>query len=217
MTTPSRPALLPAPFRGLRRLRRTLLRHRRPLAAALAGLAVATALQASTAPPETTVPVLVAARDLGPGTTLAAADLTVAAFRPGSVPQGTVGLDRAVGQRLVGPVRAGEPLTDVRLLDDALLARYPGTTAVPVRLGDAEAAALLRVGDTVTVLAADPQASGPAVAVAERAPVLALPRPRGGTPGLTSGALVVLALDAGTARVVAGAASRSFLSAAVVR
>jgi len=163
------------------------------------------------------VPVLVAAHDLAPGSVLGAADLTVAAFRPASVPQGTVGLPAAVGHRLVGPVRAGEPLTDVRLLDDALLARYPGATAVPVRLGDADAAALLRVGDRVTLLAADPQASGPAVAVAEAAPVLALPRPRREHAGLTGGALVVLALDAGTARVVAGAASRSFLSAAVVR
>lgn len=186
------------------------------MAGLLAGLAVVTAVQASAAPAEHTVPVLVAAHDLAPGAVLDAADLTTTAFRPGSVPSGTLPLRAAVGRRLVGPVRAGEPLTDVRLLDDALLARYPGTSAVPVRLGDADAAALLRVGDRVTLLAADPQASGPAVAVAEDAPVLALPRSADEGPDLTGGALVVLALDPGTARVVAGAASRSFLSAAVV-
>lgn len=214
MTT-ARPALTTL-RRHLRRLRRTVLRHRRPLAGLLAGLAVATAVQASAAPPEHTVPVLVAARDLAPGTTLDAADLTTRGFRPGSVPDGVVRPRTAVGRRLVGPVRAGEPLTDVRLLDDALLARYPGASAVPVRLGDADAAALLRVGDRVTLLAADPRSTGPAVAVAQDAPVLALP-PNGRGPGdLTGGALVVLALDAGTARVVAGAASRAFLSAAVV-
>lgn len=202
--------------RRLRRLRRTVLHHRRPVAGLLAGLAVVTAVQASAAPAERTVPVLVAAHDLAPGTVLDPADLTTRAFRPGSVPSGTLHLGAAVGRRLVGPVRAGEPLTDVRLLDEALLARYPGTSAVPVRLGDADAAALLRVGDRVTLLAADPQASGPAVAVAEDAPVLALPRSTDGGPDLTGGALVVLALDPGTARVVAGAASRSFLSAAVV-
>lgn len=215
--TPARPAL-PVPLRRrLRRLRRALLRHRRPLAAGLAGLAVASALQASAAPTEPAVPVLVAAHDLAPGTTLTAGDLTTGAFRPGGVPQGTVRLQDAVGRRVVGPVRAGEPLTDVRLLDDALLSRYPGASAVPVRLGDADAAALLRVGDRVTLLAADPQASGPAVAVAEDAPVLALPRPRREHTAMSGGALVVLALDPGTARIVAGAASRSFLSAAVVR
>jgi Flp pilus assembly protein CpaB len=187
------------------------------LAAVLAALAVATALEASAAPAAPTVPVLVAAHDLAPGTTLARADLATGSFSPGSVPQGTVALHDAVGRRVVGPVRAGEPVTDVRLLDTALLARYPGASAVPVRLGDADAAALLRVGDRVTLLAADPQSSGPAVAVAEDAPVLALPRSRGDRPELTGGALVVLALDPGTARVVAGAASRSFLSAAVVR
>lgn len=178
---------------------------------------MASALEASATPAAPTVPVLVAAHDLAPGTTLTDADLTTGSFRPGSVPQGTVSLRDALGRRVLGPVRAGEPVTDVRLLDSALLARYPGASAVPVRLGDADAAALLRVGDRVTVLAADPQASGPAVAVAEGAPVLALPRPRGDRPELTGGALVVLALDPGTARVVAGAASRSFLSAAVVR
>lgn len=214
--TPARPAL-PVPLRrSLRRLRRTLLRRRRLLAAALAGLAVATALQAVAAPPQPTVPVLVAAHDLAPGATLSGSDLTTSPFRPDSVPEGVVGLRAAVGRRVVGPVRAGEPLTDVRLLDDALLARYPGTSAVPVRLGDADAAALLRVGDRVTLLAADPQASGPAVPVAEDAPVLALPRARREYAGMTGGALVVLALDPATAQVVAGAASRSFLSAAVV-
>lgn len=214
--TPTRPHL-PVPLRRrVRRLRRGLLRHRRPVAAVLAGLAVASALQASSAPAEPTVRVLVTTRDLAPGTTLTADDLTTRPFRPDTAPRGTVGLRDALGRRVVGPVRAGEPLTDVRLLGDGLLARYPGTSAVPVRLGDREAAALLRVGDRVTLLAADPQASGPAVAVAEDAPVLALPRPVRDHAGLTGGALVVLALDPGTARVVAGAASRSFLSAAVV-
>lgn len=193
-----------------------MLRHRRPLAAVLAALAVATAVQASSRAPEPTVPVLVAARDLAPGTTLDAGDLTTRPFRPGSVPHGALRLPDAVGGRVVGPVRAGEPLTDVRLLDDALLSRYPGASAVAVRLGDADAAALLQVGDRVTLLAADPQSSGPAVPVAQDAPVLALPSSRRGPVGLTGGALVVLALDPGTARVVAGAASRSFLSAAVV-
>lgn len=214
--TPAHP-VVPVPLRlRLRHLRRTLRRHRRPLAAALAGLAVAGALQSTAGPDDPAVAVLVAARDLAPGTTLRAADLTTSAFRPASVPSGTVGLRHALGRRVVGPVRAGEPLTDVRLFDDALLARYPGTSAVPVRLGDADAAALLRVGDRVTVLAADPQAGGPAVAVAEAAPVLALPRTRRDHGAFAGGALVVLALDPGTARVVAGAASRSFLSAAVV-
>lgn len=214
--TAARPSLPTLLLRRLRRARRALLRHRRPLAAALAALAVASAVQASAAPPAATVPVLVAARDLGPGVVIGPADLATGQFRPGSVPDGTVRPRDAVGRRLVGPVRRGEPLTDVRLLDDALLARYPGSSAVPVRLGDADAAALLRVGDRVTLLAADPQAPGPAVAVAENAPVLALPPAGRGVAELTGGALVVLALDPGTARVVAGAASRSFLSAAVV-
>ena len=63
---------------------------------------------------------------------------------------------------LAGPVRAGEPLTDVRLVGASLAAAYPGAVAVPVRLPDAGMAALLRVGDRIDLVAADPRAPPPA-------------------------------------------------------
>jgi hypothetical protein len=117
----------------------------------------------------------------------------------------------------VGPVRAGEPLTDVRLLGESLLDRYPGSVLAPVRIGDAASVDLLRVGDRVTVLAADPQADAEAVTVADTVPVIAVPPRRRSDSSLASGALVVLAVDATTARELAGAAARSLLSVVVVR
>lgn len=201
----------------LRRLRRRILARRRLLAALCAGLAVATALQAHTAPPPPLATVLTAARELPPGTTVAPGDLEPTLFTPASVPDGVLSREEAVGRTTVGPVRAGEPLTDVRVLDDGLLERYPGAVAAPVRIGDAAAVDLLQVGDRVTVLAADPRTDGPAVTIAEAVPVLALPPRRRSDPGLVSGALVVLAVDATTARGLAGAGTRSFLSVVVVR
>jgi hypothetical protein len=87
----------------------------------------------------------------------------------------------------------------------------------PVRIGDAASVDLLRVGDRVTVLAADPQADAEAVTVADTVPVIAVPPRRRSDSSLASGALVVLAVDATTARELAGAAARSLLSVVVVR
>ena len=202
----------------LRRLRRAVLARRRPLAAACAGLAVLAAVQANAAPPPPRTSVLVAARDLGGGVVVRAADLTRRSFAPDSVPTGVLGSARdAVGRTTVTPVRAGEPLTDVRLLSRSLLAGYPGSVAAPVRIGDPGAAALLRVGDRVDVLAADPQGAGPAVVVAPDAPVIALPGRAAGGTDLVSGALVVVAVPAATARDLAGAGVTSFLSVTLNR
>jgi Flp pilus assembly protein CpaB len=203
--------------RLLRRLRRLVLARRRLLAAACAGLAVATALQANAAPPEPRTPVLTAARDLPPGTVLAATDLVPVDFAPESVPVGVVARGEAVGRVTVGPVRAGEPLTDARLLGGSLLAAYPAAVAAPVRIGDAASVDLLRVGDRVSILAADPQADVPAVTVAEDVPVIGIPARRRTDPSLGSGALVLVAVDAATARALAGASAHMLVSVVLLR
>lgn len=203
--------------RLLTRLRRAVLARRRLVAAVCAALAVASALQANAAPPPTRLQVLTAAHDLPPGSTLTDDDLTTTAFAPGSVPSGAVSRQRALGRTTVGPVRAGEPLTDARLLDDRLLAAYPGAVVAPVRVGDAATVGLLRVGDRVDILAADPQDDAPAVTVAERVPVVGIPPRRGTDPAFASGALVVVAVDPATARALAGAAVSTFLSVVIVR
>lgn len=206
------------PHRIVHRLRRTVLARRRLIAAVCAALAVAAALRANAAPPPPRSAVLTAAHDLAPGALVRHDDLAVAALPPDSVPEGVLrSAGMAVGRRTVGPVRAGEPLTDVRLLGEGLLGRYPGTVAAPVRIGDAAAAELLRVGDRVTILAADPQGEGEVAAVASSVPVIAVPRPRRADPGLSSGALVVVAVPEATAAVLAGAAATSFISFVLVR
>lgn len=170
--------------RARRRLRRSVLARRRPLAAVCAAVAVVATLQANAAPPPPRVPVLTAAHDLPAGAVLRPDDLTRTPFDPASVPAGVLrGAAQAVGRTTTTPVRAGEPLTDARLLGASLLDGYPGLVAVPVRIGDPGAVRLLRVGDRVDLLAADPQGEQPARTVGRDVPVLAIPGPARSHPG----------------------------------
>lgn len=197
-----------------RRARRVVLARRRLLAGSAAAVAVAAGLQAAADPPVPKTFVVTAARDLGSGTVVGAGDLRRVAFDPASVPSGVLREAEVVGRTTAAPVRAGEPITDVRLVSGSLLDAYPGMVAAPVRIGDPGAVALLEVGDVIDVLAADPRGSADAVLVADDAPVIALPR--GSDTGLAQGglvgALVVLAVPEETAQDVAAAGTRGFLS-----
>jgi Flp pilus assembly protein CpaB len=196
--------------RVLRPVRRAVLARRRPLAAVLTAVAVVTGLRAAAAPPPDRVLVLVAARDLPAGVVLRAGDLAEASFAPGSVPAGVAA--GAAGRVLAAPLRRGEPVTDVRLVGPALTDAYPGLTAVPVRLPDPAMAGLLRVGDRVDLVAADPQQGGAEV-IAEDVPVLAIPvaEPDTGGAGL-SGRLVVFGAPPEDVTDIAGAAVRALVT-----
>lgn len=137
-------------------LRRTVTARRRGVGALLVALAVLCAVSAARPGAPRSVLVLAAARDLAPGAALTLADVAPVGLPPGAVPAGALRPGAAVLGRLVaGAVRRGEPLTDVRLLGPALLASFAaGLVAVPVRFADATAAALLRPGDRIDVLAA---------------------------------------------------------------
>lgn len=194
-----------------RTVRRAVLRRRRLLAALLTAIAVATGIHAAAAPPPARVGVLVASHDLAPGEVIGTNDLTEARFAPGTVP---TGLDDAPeGRILAAPLRAGEPVTDVRLVGRALAASYPGLTAVPVRLPDAGMAGLLRVGDRVDLVAADPQGSGASI-VAAGVPVLALPAaaPDDAAAGGLPGRLVVVGAEPADVPRIADASVRYFLT-----
>lgn len=195
-----------------RTLRRTLLARRRLLAALLTAVAVAAGLHAAAAEPPARVAVTVAARDLPSGTVLSAGDVRRAEFAPDSAPEGLAA--EPVGRTLAAPLRAGEPVTDVRLVGPALTDGYPGLVAVPVRLPDAGTAALLRVGDRIDLVSADPE-GGPAAVVAESVPVLALPGTpdEAGATGLT-GRLVVVGTAPGDVARIADASVRTFLTIA---
>lgn len=196
--------------RARRAVRRALLRRRRLLAGLLTAVAVATGLASVAAPPPTTTAVMVAVRDLAPGTRVSADDLVATAFAPGSVPHGVVAAPEGVV--LAGAVRAGEAITDVRVVGPDLVAGRHDLVATPVRLPDAGMVDLLRVGDLVDLVAADPR-TGTSAVVADDLPVLALPTDDE-TPTASGlpGRLVVLGAGAGDVGPIAEAAVVSFVT-----
>jgi Flp pilus assembly protein CpaB len=199
-----------------RAIRRTVLARRRPLAALCAVVAVVAGVHAARPADGPTVAVSVAAHDLASGAVLRRDDLVIRHFPAGVAPAGSdIG---AVGRTLAAPVREGEPVTDVRLVAPALVSGYPGRVALPVRIADADVVGLLRVGDRVDLVAADPR-SGTASYVAVDVPVVALPAPaeqRFGSAGQTGRLVVVAAVPSEVDRV-AGAAVTDLLSVVISR
>jgi len=228
-----RPALPvpPLPHRRLPTrlvLRGTLWRARFVLAAVLAGVTVATVVHAlGTATPRT-VTVVVAARDLPAGTTLATSDLltrhvpaTLAVDAAASDPQQVLGASTAV------PLTPGSPLVP-GVLAAAEVRGPPGTVVAAVRLADPALGRLLHAGDRVDVLAATPESRAGTV-VASRALILPSPVPDAEADGLLGGlgagglgpgaqdeAPVLVAVTPREAEALAGAAASAMLSAVVV-
>jgi hypothetical protein len=97
-------------------------------------------------------PVVVAAADLPVGAVLAAPDLVNSTVL--DPPDGALtDPGPAVGRTLAGPVRRGEVLTDVRLVDPVGPQPGPGRVAVPIRPADPAVSELLRPGMHVAVVA----------------------------------------------------------------
>ncbi|MDP9885700.1 Flp pilus assembly protein CpaB [Sinomonas atrocyanea] len=216
---PKRPPASARPWASVPRspLRRFLDRRRRTLAAVLLCLAAGAAVHELTPPSAAMAPVAVAARDLAGGATVSGGDLRVARLPADAVPQGASSdPSRLVGQRLAGPVRGGEAITDAGLVGPGLLAgTAQGTAAVPVRVADPASLQLLRPGQLVDVmLAADAGGPGTGTTLAAQVPVLWAGAPGGaGSAGPWLGSqdaegLLVVAARPDQALRVAGASAR---------
>lgn len=205
-----------------RDLQRAVARHRALLAAGLAAAAVAAGLTAVAPTSEPGVPVLTAARDLAAGVVLTPEDLGTTPLPGALVPTGSLTeMGDAVGQHLAGPVRRGEPLTDVRLLGSSLLdagggevgnagnAGNAGEVAVPVRVAEPAIATLVQAGDSVDILAASPEGGPAAAVVAAGVRVLSVPVV-GDDPG--EGALLIVAASRSAAARLAASAVTDRLS-----
>lgn len=187
---------------------RTVL-ARRVTAGALVVLAAVAAFRSD--PHGDRVDVVVAARDIGPGTTLTAGDVSVEKRSVETVPDGAAGDTTTVlGSTLAGPARRGEVLTDVRLLGRRLTEAAAGSDArvVPIHPADAALIDLVHPGDVVDVVAAastDPGAdplSAPRI-VAAGGVVVLVSEQRTNT---AADRVVLVALPAAAAVAVAGAA-----------
>jgi pilus assembly protein CpaB len=222
-----------------REIRILVHRYRRLLRAVLVVIAAAIIVARLSPTPAPTTAVVAAARDLPAGAVLTAADLRTIALPAGAVPAGAAtDVAALVGSQLSGPLRHGEPLTDVRLTDGVLSRPAVGLVSAPVRLADSQAAQLLQPGQRIDVLAAstavgDAEFAGSGSAAGSTVPaativaadvmVVAVPvasAPPGGSQVDSDvgveGALVVLATSPLQARVLAQAQVTSRLSAVVV-
>lgn len=156
------------------RLRRLLDEHRRLLAAVCAGLAVLAGLSAVRQAPSAE-PLLVARHDLRSGQTVTAGDVRTVRVPPSAAPDHVLGRAEAIGRRTAGPLRAGEPLTDFRLVGPGTLAGYgDGAVLATIRVDPTDVAGLT-VGDRVDVVAVAPGGETPAEVVARDVEVVTVP------------------------------------------
>jgi Flp pilus assembly protein CpaB len=155
------------------------------------------------------VQVVVATRDLGPGTELTVDDVRIEKHLAPTIPDGSQSnVNTVVGSTLAGPARRGEVLTDVRLLGRRLAesAAGPDARIVPVRPADNALIDLVRPGDVVDVVAASEGSAAPSSHVVATDAVVVLVSARQKAQGATNDRLVLIALPAVSANAVAGAA-----------
>jgi Flp pilus assembly protein CpaB len=157
------------------RIHRFVFEHRRLLAAVFTGLAVLTALSALSREPDD-ADVLVARHDLRSGHVLTSSDLRTATVPPASRPSHSLGRGAAVGRRVAGPMRAGEAITDYRVMQGDALAGYADDAVLTtIRVDRADGLTGLHVGDRVDVIAVDPDGESKAKVVARAVEVVTLP------------------------------------------
>jgi len=154
-----------------------------------------------------------ARRDLPSGTVVQEGDLAPSAYSPDTVPADAVDdLERVVGRTLAAPMSRGEVFTETRTVTGGLLRGYPGATAVPLRVTDAAVVDLLRVGDRVSFVVADPDGRSTPTLLLRDVPLVAIPRAtRGGLGNGTPGRLVVAAVPMDSASDIAARAATSIL------
>ena len=103
-------------------------------------------------------------------------------------------------------------MTGTRTVASGLLRGYPGATAVPLRVTDAAVVDLLKVGDRVSFVVADPDGRAAPTLLLRDVPVVAIPRANEGGPGSgTPGRLVVAAVPTESASEVAARAATAIL------
>lgn len=140
---------------------RTVL-ARRVVAGALVVLAGVATIRSD--PQSDRVDVVVASRDIAPGTPLTAEDVSLESRSARTVPDGVAtDMSSVLHIALAGPARRGELLTDVRLLGSRLTEAAAGRDAriVGVHPADAALTDLVRTGDVVDIVAADDASDPP--------------------------------------------------------
>lgn len=196
-------------------LRRAVRWHRRGLGALAMAVCLVCALMAlSPSAPESRT-VLVTTAALPGGTTLAPDHVRTVDVPLDLVPEGALtGNQAALGRTLATSRTRGSILTDSDLVGRGLLAGEQGLDLVPFRVADSGVAALLSVGDLISVIGSS--SDGATKTVASEVRIVALHQPvSAGALGGSSpseGALIIVAAPEHTAQELASASSQYALS-----
>lgn len=174
--------------------------------------AVLTGVSAAAPEGPAMISVVKARSQLPAGSVVSTADLLLDRVAASDVPDGVLTDPVAlVGKTLAAPVAENQMMTPLAATD-ARTSVPRGHVIAPLRLADATLAGLLRPGDLIDVIAADPQA-GQATVVASGARVVTIPQaPEEGAGSGPEVALILIDVDAHTASVVAQAAAAATLS-----
>lgn len=185
---------------------RRVLLIRRVASALLLAAAVFLAVRSPEGPSGERV-VLVAARDLAPGSTLRPSDVQLRQWPSALVPAHALdSVEQATGKVLAGAASGGEPLTVPRFAGPELAKQANGrkdSVSVPIRLADADVAALLGPGRLVDVVTVSPRSDQASVLAAGAVVLTILPadsKPTGG-----KGRLVLVAVPGPVATRLAAA------------
>lgn len=154
-------------------IRRFVFLHHRLLAAICAGLAVLAGLAAVRQAPDG-VRVVVARHDLASGHVVEKSDVRMVSLP--TAPDHALSADTPIGRRVAGPMRAGEPFTDYRVLSpDALDGYGKGAVLTSVPIPEPDSLTGVQVGDRIDVIAIDPQGESGAKVVARDVQVVTIP------------------------------------------
>ncbi len=190
--------------RPFRALARAVSWHRRKLAVVAAVAAVLTGVSAVNPEGPPTLRVLRATTQLAGGAVVNSTDLQVSEVVRGDVPAGVLSdPGEVIGRRLAASVAEGQMFTDLTLVS-VRTALPRGRVVAPLRLADADLAALLRPGEVVDIVLADSQAAKASV-VATGVRVVTIPAVAEKDQA-QSGALVLVEVDPAQAAVLARAA-----------
>jgi Flp pilus assembly protein CpaB len=152
--------------------------------------------------------VVVAVRDLAPGITITADDVTLLRRPAGTLPDGAVtAVGTVVGATLAGPSRRGEVLTDARVLGSRLAGLSVGAEAriVPVHLTDTAVLDVVRPGDVIDILGAQSADGAAHPRLLAAGVVVVLVSPAGAREGAGDGRVLLVALPAPAAHALARA------------
>lgn len=108
-------------------------------------------------PEQTGTPIVVAARDLPPGSELRSPDLTVVEFPTHLVPdKALTSVSDAEHKRTSAGLSQGSPVTQSAVLDEQALPKGSTDLLMPVRLADDASAALLQPGQRIRLFSSLP-------------------------------------------------------------